>query len=45
MLAVTHPHIWWQRRDLNPHRPAYEAGALPLSYAAVSPELVKLRCI
>ena len=35
MLPLHHsPRLWLQRRESNPHRPSYELGALPLSYAA-----------
>ena len=35
MLPLHHLCMWSQRRELNPHLSAYEAAALPLSYAAV----------
>jgi hypothetical protein len=35
MLPLHHLRKWSQRRELNPHLSAYEAAALPLSYAAV----------
>lgn len=37
-VAVT-PSLRWQWRDLNPHIPGYEPGALPLSYTAIAPEV------
>ena len=34
-MLPLHHLCWLQRRESNPHLSAYEAAALPLSYAAV----------